>query len=61
MAELSQFKEFIKDKSANTIKSYLQQYSKLKKIVDTEMEQNIDIQNISEKNILEFVEEQNMI
>jgi len=59
MAELSQFKEFIKDKSANTIKSYMQQYSKLKKIIDTEMEQNIDIQNISEKNILQFVEEQN--
>ena len=59
MTELAQFKEYIKDKSANTIKSYLQQYSKLKKIVDTEMEQNIDIQNISEKNILEFVDEQN--
>ena len=34
MAELAEFKEFIKDKSANTIKSYIQQYNKLKKIVD---------------------------
>ena len=59
MSELSQFKEFIKDKSANTIKSYIQQYNKLKKIVDTEMEQTIDIQNISEKNILEFVSSEN--
>ena len=33
MAELTEFKEFIKDKSANTIKSYIQQYNKLKKIV----------------------------
>ena len=56
--ELSQFKEFIKDKSANTIKSYKQQYNKLKKIVDTQMEQSIDIQNISEKNILEFVSDE---
>ena len=55
MAELSEFTEYIKDKSANTIKSYKQQYNKLKKIVDAEMEQTIDIQNISEKNILEFV------
>ena len=59
MAELSQFKEFIKDKSANTIKSYIQQYNKLKKIIDKEMEQSIDIQNISEKNILEFVNDEN--
>jgi len=59
MSELSQFKEFIKDKSANTIKSYIQQYNKLKKIVDTEMEQNIDIQHVSERNILEFVSSQN--
>jgi len=55
MSELIEFTEFIKDKSANTIKSYKQQYNKLKKIVDAEMEQSIDIQNISEKNILEFV------
>jgi len=59
MAELTEFKEFIKDKSANTIKSYIQQYNKLKKIVDKEMEQSIDIQNISEKNILEFVSSEN--
>ena len=59
MAELSQFKEFIKDKSANTIKSYIQQYNKLKKIVDTEMEQSVDITNISEKNILEFISDEN--
>jgi len=59
MAELSQFKEFIKDKSANTIKSYIQQYNKLKKIVDKEMEQSVDIQNVSEKNILEFVSDEN--
>ena len=58
MAELTEFKEFIKDKSANTIKSYIQQYNKLKKIVDAQMEQTIDIQNISEKNILEFVIEE---
>ena len=58
MAELTEFKEFIKDKSANTIKSYKQQYNKLKKIVDTQMEQSIDIQNISEKNILEFVSDE---
>jgi hypothetical protein len=58
MAELTEFKEFIKDKSANTIKSYIQQYNKLKKIVDKEMEQSIDIQNISEKNILEFVSDE---
>ena len=58
MAELTEFKEFIKDKSANTIKSYIQQYNKLKKIVDAEMEQTIDIQNISEKNILEFVSQE---
>jgi len=55
MAELTEFTEFIKDKSANTIKSYKQQYNKLKKIIDKEMEQNIDIQNVSERNILEFV------
>ncbi len=59
MRELAEFKEFIKDKSANTIKSYIQQYNKLKKIVDKEMEQSIDIQNISEKNILEFVSDEN--
>jgi len=59
MAELSQFKEFIKDKSANTIKSYIQQYNKLKKIIDTQMEQSVDIQNVSEKNILEFVSDEN--
>ena len=59
MAELENFTEYIKDKSANTIKSYKQQYNKLKKIVDTEMEQTIDIQNISEKNILEFVSNEN--
>ncbi len=59
MAELSQFKEFIKDKSANTIKSYIQQYNKLKKIVDKEMEQSVDIQNVSERNILEFVSDEN--
>ena len=59
MAELSQFKEFIKDKSTNTIKSYIQQYNKLKKIVDKEMEQSVDITNISEKNILEFVSDEN--
>ena len=59
MAELTEFKEFIKDKSANTIKSYIQQYNKLKKIVDAEMEQTIDIQNIREKNILEFVSNEN--
>ena len=58
MAELTEFKEFIKDKSANTIKSYIQQYNKLKKIVDKEMEQSIDIQNISERNILEFVSQE---
>ena len=58
MAELTEFKEFIKDKSANTIKSYIQQYNKLKKIVDKEMEQSIDIQNISEKNILEFASQE---
>ena len=59
MTELIEFTEFIKDKSANTIKSYKQQYNKLKKIVDAEMEQTIDIQNISEKNILEFVSSEN--
>ena len=59
MTELTEFKDFIKDKSANTIKSYIQQYNKLKKIVDAEMEQTIDIQNISEKNILEFVSNEN--
>ena len=59
MAELAEFTEFIKDKAANTQKSYKQQYNKLKKIVDTEMEQTIDIQNISEKNILEFVSTEN--
>ncbi|MCP4529000.1 MAG: hypothetical protein GY833_24280, partial [Aestuariibacter sp.] len=59
MAELKKFKEFIKDKSANTIKSYIQQYNKLKNIVDKEMEQSIDITNISEKNILEFVSDEN--
>ncbi len=59
MAELINFKEFIKDKSANTIKSYIQQYNKLKKIVDAEMEQEIEIQNISEKNILQFVSDEN--
>lgn len=59
MSELSEFKEFIKDKSANTIKSYIQQYNKLKKIVDKEMEQSIDIHNVSEKNILEFVLNEN--
>jgi len=59
MAELTNFKEFIKDKSANTIKSYIQQYNKLKKIVDAEMEQEIEIQNISEKNILQFVSDEN--
>jgi hypothetical protein len=59
MTELAEFKEFIKDKSANTIKSYIQQYTKLKKIVDKEMEQDIDIKNISEKNILEFVSDEN--
>ena len=59
MTELAEFKEFIKDKSANTIKSYIQQYTKLKKIVDTQMEQTIDIKNISEKNILEFVSSEN--
>ena len=58
MTELTEFKEFIKDKSANTIKSYIQQYNKLKKIVDKEMEQSIDIQNISERNILEFVSQE---
>ena len=58
MSELAEFTEFIKDKSANTIKSYKQQYNKLKKIVDTQMEQSIDIQNISEKNILEFVSDE---
>jgi hypothetical protein len=61
MTELTEFTEFIKDKSANTIKSYKQQYNKLKKIVDKEMEQSVDIQNVSEKNILEFViEESNL-
>jgi hypothetical protein len=59
MSELEEFKDFIKDKSANTIKSYIQQYNKLKKIVDKEMEQSIDIQNVSEKNILEFVSDEN--
>ncbi len=59
MTELTEFKEFIKDKSANTIKSYIQQYNKLKKIVDAEMEQSIDIQNVSERNILEFVSNEN--
>jgi hypothetical protein len=59
MTELTEFKDFIKDKSANTIKSYIQQYNKLKKIVDKEMEQIIDIQNVSEKNILEFVSNEN--
>ena len=59
MTELNDFMEFIKDKSANTIKSYKQQYTKLKKIVDTQMEQEIDIKNISEKNILEFVSSEN--
>ena len=59
MSELAEFKEFIKDKSANTIKSYIQQYTKLKKIVDKEMEQDIEIKNISEKNILEFVSDEN--
>ena len=34
MAELKEFENFIKDKSANTIKSYKQQYNKLKKIVN---------------------------
>ena len=58
MTELTEFKDFIKDKSANTIKSYIQQYNKLKKIVDKEMEQSIDIQNISEKNILEFASQE---
>lgn len=58
LTELTEFKEFIKDKSANTIKSYIQQYNKLKKIIDKEMEQNIDIQNVSERNILEFVIEE---
>lgn len=58
MSELAEFENFIKDKSANTIKSYKQQYNKLKKIVDTQMEQSIDIQNISEKNILEFVSDE---
>jgi len=59
MAELAEFTEFIKDKSANTIKSYKQQYNKLKKIIDAEMEQSVDIQNVSEKNILEFVSSEN--
>ena len=59
MSELAEFENFIKDKSANTIKSYKQQYNKLKKIVDKEMEQSIDIANISEKNILEFVSSEN--
>ena len=59
MAELKDFENFIKDKSANTIKSYKQQYNKLKKIVDTQMEQSVEIQNVSEKNILEFVIEEN--
>ena len=59
MAELEKFTDFVKDKSANTIKSYKQQYNKLKKIVDTQMEQSVDIQNISEKNILEFVSDEN--
>ena len=59
MGELDEFKDFIKDKSANTIKSYIQQYNKLKKIIDKEMEQDIEIQNVSEKNILEFVINEN--
>ena len=59
MSELENFTEFIKDKSANTIKSYKQQYNKLKKIVDKEMEQSVEIQNVSEKNILEFVNNEN--
>ena len=59
MGELDEFKEYIKDKSANTIKSYIQQYNKLKKIIDKEMEQDIEIQNVSEKNILEFVINEN--
>ena len=54
MSELEEFREFIKDKSVNTIKSYVQQYNTLKKIINSEMEQDIDIQNISEKNIIEF-------
>jgi len=57
--ELENFTESIKDKSKNTVKSYVQQYNKLKKIVDAQMEQSIDIQNISEKNILEFVSDEN--
>lgn len=59
MTELAEFQNFIKDKSKNTIKSYIQQYNKLKKIIDTEMEQDIEIQNVSEKNILEFVINEN--
>jgi len=59
MSELEEFKDYIKDKSANTIKSYLQQYKTLKKIINDEMEQDIDIQNISEKNIIEFAEGRN--
>lgn len=59
MSELEEFKNHIKDKSANTIKSYLQQYKTLKKIINDEMEQDIDIQNISEKNIIEFAEGRN--
>ena len=59
MTELTEFKDFIKDKSANTIKSYIQQYNKLKKIVDKEMEQSVEIQHVSEKNILDFVSNEN--
>ena len=59
MSELEEFKNHIKDKSANTIKSYLQQYKTLKKIINDEMEQDIDIQNISEKNIIEFASQRN--
>ncbi len=59
MSELEEFKDYIKDKSANTIKSYLQQYKTLKKIINDEMEQDIDIQNISEKNIIEFASQRN--
>ena len=59
MSELEEFTEYIKDKSANTIKSYLQQYKTLKKIINDEMEQDIDIQNISEKNIIDFASQRN--
>ncbi len=47
MTELTEFKEFIKDKSANTIKSYNQKYTKLKKIINKEKEQNKDNQKNS--------------